>query len=163
MTLPTGTITMDQVRIELGIAQAGVNLNLASIRTLASVGGSGTSISMSQLRGKSAYTPMTVSGNDDAITDYSTGTAYTHYLYPSVNVSGGSGGYTFAWSFIAQNGASIIGSTTSQSINVGHSVSKFGYTGSCTLQCVITDNTAHSVTVPNITCTWNISDTPVYN
>jgi hypothetical protein len=57
MTLPTGTISMSQVNTELGLASTTlISLNQANVRTLAGVGGSGTIISMNDLRGKSAIT-----------------------------------------------------------------------------------------------------------
>jgi hypothetical protein len=57
MPLPsTGTISLGQVNTELGrSATASINMNDAAVRTLAGVGGSGTAISMQNLRGKSAF------------------------------------------------------------------------------------------------------------
>ena len=57
-TLPTGTISMSQVNTALGrSATATISLNETAVRTLAGVSTtSGTTISMDNLRGKSAVT-----------------------------------------------------------------------------------------------------------
>lgn len=53
MTLPTGTISFDQINTEIRrTATASLTLDDATVRTLAGVGGSGTVISMSSLLGK---------------------------------------------------------------------------------------------------------------
>jgi hypothetical protein len=54
MTTPTGTISLNDVNVELGLAgTTNISMNQANVRTLAGVGGSGTIISMNDLRGKS--------------------------------------------------------------------------------------------------------------
>ena len=54
MPTPTGTISLSNVNTELGrSATANINMNDSAVRTLAGVGGSGTIISMNNLRGKS--------------------------------------------------------------------------------------------------------------
>jgi hypothetical protein len=54
MTTPTGTISLSDVNVELGRSStASINMNESAVRTLAGVGGSGTIISMNDLRGKS--------------------------------------------------------------------------------------------------------------
>jgi hypothetical protein len=54
MPTPTGTISLLNVNIELGrSATANISMNEAAVRTLAGVGGSGTIITMDNLRGKS--------------------------------------------------------------------------------------------------------------
>jgi hypothetical protein len=133
---------MDQVRIELGIGQAGINLNLASIRTLAGAGGAGTTISMSQLHGKSAYTPMTVAGYDVDDTDYATGTAYTGNWYPQVAVTAGGNGSakTYLWTFISNAGGFTLITNNAATGQVRHAVGKFGFTGSCVMNCRVTDS-----------------------
>jgi hypothetical protein len=60
MALPTSpdSISLNQVNTELGLtATATISMNDAAVRTLAGVGGSGTTISMSDLRGKSNRAP----------------------------------------------------------------------------------------------------------
>jgi hypothetical protein len=54
MTTPTGTISLNDVNVELGLSgTTTIQMNQANVRTLAGVGGSGTIISMNDLRGKS--------------------------------------------------------------------------------------------------------------
>jgi hypothetical protein len=66
MTLPsTGIITLSQVNTELGRSTtATINMNDAAVRTLAGVGGSGTTIAMQNLRGKSASVTLQFNNSD---------------------------------------------------------------------------------------------------
>jgi len=58
MALPNNDISLSQVNVELSRpATQTIDLNEAPVRTLAGVGGSGTVISMNDLRGKSALSP----------------------------------------------------------------------------------------------------------
>ena len=80
MPTPTGTISLANVNVELGYAStAYITMNDANVRTLAGVGGSGTIISMDNLRGK---TWVTLSA---ALPQYSPGSGYdinlTEYVY----------------------------------------------------------------------------------
>lgn len=66
MTTPTGTIGLSDVNAELGFSPTAlITMNDAAVRTLAGVGGSGTVISMNDLRGKSAriVIPLTISAD----------------------------------------------------------------------------------------------------
>lgn len=66
MTTPSGTIGLSDVNAELGLSPtATIDMNNSSVRTLAGVGGSGTIISMNNLRGKSnrVTIPLTISAN----------------------------------------------------------------------------------------------------
>lgn len=147
---------MDQVRTELGIAQAGVNLNLQSIRTLAGVGSG--SISMSQLQGKSAYTPMynygAVGTNDNVEgTGYNTST-FNAYPY-ATGPSGGNPGYTYNWVLTAGStpgpGSVLTGPNPTMKYNIG----KFGSAYNSTFRCDITDSTGHVVSVNGISVIIN--------
>lgn len=64
MALPTGQISMSQVNTELGIAPAStlIAMNDTAVRSLAGVGGSGTTISMQNLQGKSIFS-LAISSN----------------------------------------------------------------------------------------------------
>lgn len=54
MTTPSGQIGLSDVNVELGFpSTTSINMNQSDVRTLAGVGGSGTVISMNNLRGKS--------------------------------------------------------------------------------------------------------------
>lgn len=87
MTLPAAPnpISLSQVNVELGLsATATITMNDAAVRTLAGVGGSGTIISMDNLRGKSsivltspfvASTAGTILGNWDEQAEFGPGAA----------------------------------------------------------------------------------------
>lgn len=142
MTLPaTGAISLSQVSVELGGAAGSVrSLGETAVRNLAGVPSG--AISMSSLRGKSAYTPMTVVGYDVYDNDLATGTQYTDNWYPSVAVTaGGSGGFTYLWTFISNPNSFTLNVNNAATGRVSHVVSKFGFTGSCTLNCRVTDST----------------------
>ncbi|WP_225241119.1 hypothetical protein [Janthinobacterium lividum] len=157
MTLPSsGTISMAQVNVEIGHgSNAVISLGESAVRTLAGVP-SGP-VSLSQLYGKSSYTPMSGTGVDGLTEGVAAGVQYTDSCYPYVTVSGGSGGYTFAWTFITANGSTLVNPTSSNP-TVRHSIGKFGYTGTSTLQCVITDSTSHQITVSPVNATFSIED-----
>jgi len=100
MPLPaTGTISLGQVNTELSrSATATINMNDAAVRTLAGVGGSGTIISMQNLRGKSAIVAApTLAFNGD----------------PNANFYSFAGGTDYARASIAlqTNGSIVISST----------------------------------------------------
>lgn len=84
-----------------------------------------------------------------------TGTAYTGSCYPSVQVSGGSGGYVYSWSFTSNPGACSLSNPTVSTCAVSHAITKFGYDGSATLQCVVNDSAGQSITVSNVTATFS--------
>ena len=69
MPTPTGTISLSDVNVELGRSStANISMNEAAVRTLAGVGGSGTIITMDNLRGKSN---ASVAISDQSALDYS--------------------------------------------------------------------------------------------
>lgn len=146
MTLPaTGSISLNQVNTELGYAATGtVSLGTTAVRNLAGAGSG--AVSMSQLRGKSAYTPMTVVGYDVSDTDIASGTQYTGNWYPAVAVTaGGNGGFIYQWSFINNPNAFTLVVNNAATAQVSHTVTKFGFTGSCALNCRVTDNSGNFV------------------
>lgn len=65
MTLPVGQISLSEVNTELVISPSStlITMNDAAVRTLAEVGGSGTTISMQNLQGKSFVFALTISSN----------------------------------------------------------------------------------------------------
>lgn len=67
MPTPTGTISLNDVNIELGRSSgANINMNDSAVRTLAGVGGSGTIITMDNLRGKSSGGTFSPDGGTSA-------------------------------------------------------------------------------------------------
>lgn len=147
MTLPANTtIYFSQVNSELGRPAARA-LYMSEMRGLAGVG-SGP-IYMSQLWGKSSYTPMSFSANNvyDEQSRPAGSSSYTGNWNPSVNVSGGTGGYTYNWVMADNPGSFTLSNTGGQYCTVSKVVARFGGSGSCTLICYITDNTGHQVSL----------------
>ena len=114
MALPNNTtISLSQVNSELGYGStATISLNDAAVRTLAGVGGSGTSISMSNLWGKSNAQTYTFTGyGEESWTIPSGKTSFIAKLYgpgggSGVNSGGGTGGYVEA-TFSCSGGATL--------------------------------------------------------
>jgi hypothetical protein len=81
MPTPTGTISLSDVNIELGRSSTQtIDMNDSAVRALAGVGGSGTAISMNDLRGKSSL--AAVLNNYNANT-YSIELVHSQILYGS--------------------------------------------------------------------------------
>jgi hypothetical protein len=96
MTLPTsGPISMAQIAAELGIAAAGINLNMASVRTL---GGGATNLNA--FHGKSNYGPIVVTCNSVSAFKATPGTG-TASVVANPSATGGSGGYTYATTYVS--------------------------------------------------------------
>ncbi|WP_156398052.1 hypothetical protein [Duganella sp. Root336D2] len=151
MTTPTGTIRLSDVNAELGRPRnQRISLNDAAVRALAQRP-SGW-VNMGSLRGKSSYTAMTVTPQDDYQSYMSTSSG-TAIARPAVSVSGGSGGYSYTWSFTNNpQGAALANANFSQ-CSVSKNFNRYSYGSfSATLQCVVQDNTGHTVTVGNINC-----------
>jgi hypothetical protein len=87
MPTPTGTISLNDVNIELGRSSgANINMNDSAVRTLAGVGGSGTIITMDNLRGKSN---ASVAISNQSALDYSySGSGGTGYARYQLNANG---------------------------------------------------------------------------
>lgn len=159
MTLPaTGAISMSQLAVELGrAANAPTSLGDTAVRNLAGVA-SGP-ISLNSLHGKSSYTPMTVTPYPDDRSYSSTTSGGTAYAYPSVSVTGGTGGYTYSWSFTSNPSSAALSNATNSQCTVSKTYVKYSNGGfGAILQCVVQDNTGHSVTVSNISAAADWSD-----
>jgi hypothetical protein len=151
MTLPaSGAISLAQVATELGISASGINLNQANVRALA-----GGATNMNALRGKSASTPLSAIGHDDTAYYQNTGSGSgTIRCYPMVVASGGSGGYTYAWT--KQSGSGNISNSTIYNPNVYMTYSKSSSGNAVSLwSCVVTDSLGHQVTVTDIMADLN--------
>jgi hypothetical protein len=103
MPTPSGQISLNDVNVELGLAgTTTIQMNQANVRTLAGVGGSGTTISMQNLQNKSnrVTASATISSNTSNYTlntakapGYSAGkTDMTLTISPSIYVSSSSTG-----------------------------------------------------------------------
>lgn len=159
MTLPvSGPISLSQVNVELGLsATAQVTLGDASVRNLAGI--SSGAISLDSLHGKSSYTPMTITPHSDDRSYSSTSSGGTAYAYPSVSVTGGTGGYTYSWSFTSNPSSAALSNATNSQCTVSKTYVKYSNGGfGAILQCVVQDNTGHSVTVSNISAAADWSD-----
>jgi hypothetical protein len=162
----TGNISLADVRNELRLVNVGrpqiISLGDADVRALAGIP-SGP-ISLGSLRGKSSYTPMTVSsfnGSNAADTISGAGAAT---CYPSVSVAGGSGGFTYLWAFTSNPGGSTLGNATSATCSVSHAYAQNeAGSAAATLQCTVSDNTGHSVTKTGISAalSWYTTYTPM--
>jgi hypothetical protein len=124
---------MAQVAAELEESTTDINLNKASVRTLAGVPSG--AISMSDLYGKSSLAAyINEASFDGSAIDFGSGaTAYTGYATLTVT-GGGTGGITYQW---YQTGGAVISAATSATTrfsltgNVGASISG-------TVWCVVT-------------------------
>jgi hypothetical protein len=152
-------VSLSDVMVELRVTSPGraypISLGDADVRALAGV--LSGPISLSDLYGKSSMAPLTATGSgasNFANTGSSSGTVSCS---PSVTPSGGSGGYTYQWSFTSNPNACSLAGAASQSCTVSHSYSRYGNgSASATLQCVITDSGGRTTTVTGIPAdlTW---------
>lgn len=110
MTTPTGTISMYNVAQELGIAAAGINLNMGSVRALA--GQPSGAVTLNNLRGKSNLPPVSVSVANVSATRMTNNTG-TATVQATVNASGGSGGFTYSCTYLSGSSFSITGANLS--------------------------------------------------
>jgi hypothetical protein len=92
---------------------------------------------------------MTVTPHDGNAFYNSTDSGGVGSAAPSVSVADGSGGYTYTWSFVDNwGGLAFSGATNGPSCIVQRNYSKMSDAlYGATLQCVVTDNTGHTVTV----------------
>lgn len=82
MTTPTGTISLNDVRTELGTSGV-ITMNDSNVRTLAGVGGSGTIITMDNLRGKSSGPITLTGGNSDPVNASAPANQYAGWVFAS--------------------------------------------------------------------------------
>jgi len=157
MTLPaSGHMSlMVDVLAELQIAHPARSLPIsltgdADVRALA--GKPTGQISFpADLYGKSAYVAMTVTGHG-AFNFVSSGGATSISCAPYVTVTDGSGGYSYLWSFTSNPDGCTLSNATSAACTVSKSFihNSFG-SANATLQCSVTDSTAHNVIATGIT------------
>lgn len=102
MPTPTGTISLSNVNTELGRSStANISMNEAAVRSLAGVGGSGTVISMDNLRGKSS---LAATLPDYGVTSgwieldrfyFNAGASYGEAIVDIILFSSGTGAYRY--------------------------------------------------------------------
>jgi hypothetical protein len=102
MPTPTGTISLSNVNTELGrSATANINMNDSAVRALAGVGGSGTIITMDNLRGKSS---LAATLPDYGVTSgwiemdrfyFNAGASYGEAIVDIILFSSGTGAYRY--------------------------------------------------------------------
>lgn len=146
MTIPTGVVYMSQIAAEFG---TGLPFYLRDGRAQNLAGSGGGPNYFSQLRGKSAYTPMYgYSGYGFSSDTTSANAAYNLSATIGVsNVQGGSGGYTYNW---VQTGGTAPQSTSGQGtagFTAVYRIARFGSNFNSDWRCDITDNTGHTVSV----------------
>lgn len=157
MTLQTsGTMTDADLMAEIRTANPGraYPLSLTDPDVLALAGKSAPPVTFpTDFYGKSAYTPMAVTGHGDnaSVSTFSSGG--TIACAPSVTVTGGKNPKTYLWSFTSNPNGCVLNSTTSATCSVSHTYNK-GSTGfaSAQLQCQVSDGTT-TVTATGITAT----------
>lgn len=156
----TAPISLTDVMAELRLVTPGraypISLGDADVRALAGIP-SGP-ISLGDLKGKSSYIALSgagVNASGFAASQFGAGTVSCS---PSVTTSGGSGGNTYAWSFTSNPNGCALFSATSQTCGVSKAyANNANGSAGATLQCVITDNTAHTLTISGVTAylEWN--------
>jgi len=150
MTLPAaGPISIGQVAAELGI---GLPLSLGDSRARALAGVPSGPISLGNLYGKSAYTPMTLTvtngsggpANSETAGGTVTGTA-------TVAVVGGTGGYTYQWTVVSNVGGATVGALTGAAVSASYTFVKLANgSATVTLNLTVTDNTGHTMTATGV-------------
>lgn len=145
MTIPaSGSISIGMVAAELGI---GLPLSLGDSRVRALAGVPSGPISLGQLRGKSAYTPMTLTTTNGsggpANTENGGGTVSGQ---ATVAISGGVAPYSIQWAVTDNPGGCTLGSLTNVAVTASHTFTKLS-NGSATvmLNVTVTDSTGASV------------------
>jgi hypothetical protein len=99
----------------------------------------------SALTWSTSYIPMTVTGISDSNGATTTTGGGTVGCSPRVTVTGGSGGQTYAWSFVDGAQGCNLASASGAACSVTHTFAK-NSTGAADpqLRCVVTDNTGHT-------------------
>lgn len=140
-----GPISIGMVAAELGIS---LPLSLGDPRVRALAGKPSGPISLGDLRGKSALTPLTVTArNDRGQADTRFGAA-TVACSPGVIVSGGTGAKSYSWSVLSSGRNVVVLLSNSPTVSAEYSFRQ-NETGSATvlLRCTVTDAAGAQQTV----------------
>lgn len=151
MALPvSGPISIGMVASELGI---GLPLSLGDTRVRALAGVPSGPISLGQLRGKSAYTPMTVTAagaSSGPVSSENSGGSVSGRALSGV--TDGVGPYSYTWNILQNTNAVQVGPTNDFSITGTKSFSKLSNgSASLTVSVTVTDSTGRSVTSQPVT------------
>jgi len=162
MTLPTGTISMSQVNVELGLSPTAlISLNDSAVRALAGVPSG--AISMSDLWGKSSFSISggtgSVSGSDTRLGAGSK-TVTTSSAFAGT-VAGGTAPYTYLWEYVSgdtfnPNTPTLSDTTFSKimTVSVGETVEATGV-----YRCRVTDSASNVIYGPNCTVFTMLTET----
>lgn len=151
MTLPaSGPISLGMVAAELGIS---LPLSLGDNRVRALAGNILGSISLGDLYGKSAYTPMTLTTTNGsggpASSENSGGTVSGQ---ATVSVSGGSGVSSIQWTVTSNPQSATFGALNAASVSASKTYIKLSNgSATVTLSVSVTDTTGHTATREGVT------------
>lgn len=152
MTLPTsGTISTDQIMAELRTANPGraYPLNLLDADVLALAGKSGPPVTIpNDFWGKSVVPPFSVTAaNDSAMADTRSGPG-TVGCSPGVNVVGGSGSKSYAWTVLSNARGVTVALSNNPWVSIQYDY-RLNENGSAevTLRCTVTDEAGAQRTV----------------
>jgi hypothetical protein len=148
---PSGTISLTTVLNELRIANPNRSavISLGDADVLALAGKGSPPISLTDLYGRSAYTPMSGTLSNVHMTGMAgnTGAMYNETESLTVSLSGGAAPYTFAWSKVSGSGS--VDAVNSASTVVRMPVQRFGTAGDVSTQvvhCLVTDAKGNTLT-----------------
>lgn len=136
MTTPTGDITLGDVAAELGVA---LPLTLGDSRVRALAGKPEGDITLGDLRGKSAYTPPSLSTSDlaEGYTFAPDGSLETASVDVTIDVDGGEEPFSWSWSRIS--GSSQISGSGARTFSAS-TTGMTPFTRSATFRGTLTDN-----------------------
>lgn len=147
MTTPTGNITLGDVAIELGIALP-LTLGDSRVRTLA--GKPSGDITLGDLRGKSAYSPPSVTVDSTSLSHFEfgqNGTSGYSSIVGSLTITGGEAPFTVSWSRTGGSSQISVGGTTSPSFAASGTM-PFDY--QATFRATVTDKRGAQAQSPDV-------------
>lgn len=163
MTTPlSGQISIGNCRAEIGIGGP-LGLLDGAMRTLSGV--SSGPVSLTDCYNKTGAGGggggFVATGHGDAAVGIATGSQFTESVFPSVSVVGGSGtGRTYLWSIATQTTTGFtLTNATSATCTVSHVIGKYGFVGSCTLNCACADDAGNSANVTGVAADFDYEST----
>lgn len=159
MTLPaTGPISAYDINLEFG--QPGTTaFLLTSARARGYAGVASGTISFSNFRSKSNFSAVGVNAPYSFF--YSNTAGGSAAVFPSVNLSGGTAPFTYAWTMTSSVGGPTLTDANLKTCQVAHTYARSGSgTFTAFLQCVITDAVGSQATVTGIRADAQWGPTP---